>query len=319
MAIMILRPWLVLLLMLGLTACSTDSSPESGVDDSEGNSPETSAPGADTPGQAMTGRFLDSAVQGLGFRTTSGEGVTNAAGEFSYLEGESVIFFIGDVVLPAIQARPLITALDLFDTTDQFNTSVLNLNRLLQSLDTDMRPSNGITIGPAAAGSATGLSLDFGSRNFDDQAINLVANSGSGNSRLVDIPTASTHFFNTLESNNISSGCSSSHPSVGASGTFVMFDHDVAGTLTVTDDCTLEIRGFDYDGQGPDVYFFAANGSDYASTESFIIGPRLNRSLWQNDSLRLTLPEGKTLDDFNNISVWCLDFQIDFGSVSLVN
>jgi len=136
---------------------------------------------------------------------------------------------------------------------------------------------------------------------------------------LIPIPEAGTHFFNTLETNAIDSGCSAEHPAVGSTAPFVQFFHDVAGQVTVVDDCTLEIRGFAYDGLGPDVYFFAAQGIDYASSDSFIIGPRLNRSLWDNDSFRLTLPQGKTLDDFNSLSVWCLEFEIDFGSVLLIN
>jgi len=81
-----------------------------------------------------------------------------------------------------------VTPLDVFSTTEIGDTGVVNMTRLLQSLDTDGDPDNGITISPDAAASATGLSVDFNSASFDSEVINLVANSGSSTQLQIQIP-----------------------------------------------------------------------------------------------------------------------------------
>ena len=262
------------------------------------------------------GRFLDSAVAGLAWATDSGAGLTGADGEFTYEAGESVVFSIGDVALPEIPAAPLITPVEVFAELEDpaRATAVANLARLLQTLDVDGDPGNGIVLGPDAALSATGLALDFTADDFDTRAANLVANGGSGAAGLVTAETATAHLDATRAAEGLGmSGCGSEHPFVGRTAAFDTFSHGVAGTLEVIDDCTLEVRGFDYDGQGPSVFFYASRSRDYGSADAFALGPRLNGTLWRDDTIRLTLPEGRSLDTVDSLSVWCFDFLINFG------
>jgi len=60
-----------------------------------------------------TGVFLDSPVANIGYRTEFLEGVTNDAGEYEYIEGEEVTFFIGDLEFPPVVASGVITPLDI--------------------------------------------------------------------------------------------------------------------------------------------------------------------------------------------------------------
>jgi len=300
----------------GDTSGGTDGDTSSATGGDTGSEPPIDA----ANGTAMqVGRFLDSAVEGLSYTASTGNpsaqsGVTNSDGEYPYLIDQPVVFSIGDVTLPAVAGQATTTALDVFATNDLFDPAVINLNRLLQTLDIDANPTNGISISPAATASATGLQIDFSSRFFDDEVANLVANSGSSNTSLVDIATANEHFLATLRDNNLlDSGCASTHPAVGRTVQFDGIFHEVAGTLTIVDDCTIEISGFTYDGLGPDVYFFAGNNKAYDNNSGFIIGPRLNLTTWANNSIRLRIPEGKSLRDFNSISVWCFDVEVNFG------
>ena len=50
----------------------------------------------------------------------------------------------------------------------------------------------------------------------------------------------------------------------GCSGELVGFSHSVAGTVTVIDDCTFKVDGWEFDGKGPVVEWWAAaaSGSD---------------------------------------------------------
>ena len=41
--------------------------------------------------------------------------------------------------------------------------------------------------------------------------------------------------------------------------------HGIKGQVYAVDSRTIFIKGFEYDGQGPDAYFYAGSGADYAS------------------------------------------------------
>jgi len=53
--------------------------------------------GGDSSSSALTGTFVDSPVINIGYRTATQNGNTNSRGEFRYLAGERVTFFIGDL------------------------------------------------------------------------------------------------------------------------------------------------------------------------------------------------------------------------------
>lgn len=171
---------------------SASSSSQSSSDDSgSSSSSSSSAP------TAQVGVFVDSPVAGIGYRTSPGgrEGVTNAEGEYLFDENDQVIFFIGDLELPPVRAKGVVTPLDIADTDDLNNPVVVNIARLLQSLDADGDPSNGITILPEAAAVAVAVNFNQSVEDFatSDAVINLVANSGSSTNALVSAEAARAH------------------------------------------------------------------------------------------------------------------------------
>jgi hypothetical protein len=52
--------------------------------------------GSISPNTQMTGVFLDGPVSGLGYETSTYHGTTGTGGAFSYQNGETVRFFVGD-------------------------------------------------------------------------------------------------------------------------------------------------------------------------------------------------------------------------------
>ncbi len=329
----IFKPALLAIATLTLAACGGSSStPISSTDINvpDNNIPDNTPPTNTT--NVLTGRVVDSAVAGLQFDTNSQSGRTNTNGEFTYLSGENVSFSIGDITLPAVAAAELLTPLSIFSTTNIGDVRVINLARLLQTLDTDATPENGITISDAAHASATGLSVDFASAGFDAQVGNLVANSGSTNVSLVEGEPALDHLQDTLVAEGVvetppaniggntdTSGNTSNNSKVGNVSTFSSFAHDVGGTVTVIDDRTLQVTNFTYDGGGPSVFFYTGVDGDYTgSPGSGIIGPELSGRAFNNETITLTLPDGLTLDDFNSISVWCDIFFADFGHAPVI-
>lgn len=265
----------------------------------------------------FTGMFLDSAVTGLKFKTDTEQGQTTDSGEFSYQTNESVIFSIGDISFPAVAGAPYLTPLDIFNTQNINETAVVNMLRLLQSLDTDGDASNGISLSTTVHEQATGLVVDFSSADFDNQVANLVAMSGGVNQQLLSAEMAVYHFQQTLtDLNNQNIGtCAKTHSQVGYSGYFSTLAHNVSGKATILDDCTIRITEFSYDGGGPEVYMYAAIAHQYASDNAFSISQRLNGTVFTDDEFILRLPDGKTLDDLTGLSVWCVDFDANFGQL----
>ncbi|MEJ2621572.1 MAG: hypothetical protein P8163_15295 [Candidatus Thiodiazotropha sp.] len=158
--------------------------------------------GGSSDEEVLTGRFLDSACAGLTYYTESRRGVTNANGEFTYLSGETVVFGLGDLEFPAVTAAHILTPLELAGVEDINHTGVVNMARLLQSLDQDCDPDNGITISGEALLAATGLEIDFEDPDFDSNVANLVANAGQQNTEcttLIDADQAIAHLQNTLD------------------------------------------------------------------------------------------------------------------------
>merc|ERR1711892_1572374 len=114
-------------------------------------------------------------------------------------------------------------------------------------------------------------------------------------------------------------------------GDFNNIFHDIGGEAVALDSKTVLIKGFTYDGEGPDTFFLAgtsgrpsnrgdvvlpwpANGEKYTYADRDI--PLIKRSFDGSEDILLTLPEGNTVDQLKWISVWCRDFDVDFGHVS---
>ncbi len=120
---------------LALAACNDDN------DNQDGTAPVA---------QVQTAYFIDSAVSGLSYSSSSQQGVTGSDGKFNYKAGETVTFKLGDITLGT--AKPTSDKLLLKTlnngTTEQGNLSNSSINRavLLQTLDQDADSSNGIQL-----------------------------------------------------------------------------------------------------------------------------------------------------------------------------
>ncbi len=268
---------------------------------------------SDPASPLRTGVFLDSApVEGLNYVTATMSGETDADGEFNFNAGEMITFSIGGLELPEVQASNTVTPITLFANDEE---SVADLSRLLQSLDEDGVIEDSISLSMNIQSITSDTQIDFGEDAFDAQAQALLIDVNGPQATLIEAETASANLNQALVDNElISEDCTAEHPMVGRSMELSSLAHGVSGTVTVMNDCELEVTNFNYDGGGPNVFFFAAVDRAYSSNY-FVIGPQLNGQRWVNDTLRLPIPEGKSLDDFNSLSVWCSDFNANFGEV----
>jgi hypothetical protein len=91
--------------------------------------------------------------------------------------------------------------------------------------------------------------------------------------------------------------------------------HGVSGRATIVDSRTIRITGFRYDGTAPLVYAYLGRDNSFgAFAAGRAIGAVLQSRPYVNETLELQLPEGQTLDDFNALSIWCVQFRVNFGS-----
>lgn len=153
--------------------------------------------GGGSSSPVLTGVFSDSPVGGISYKTETRSGVTTADGKFEYLSGEHVTFFVGSVELPSSNAAPVVTPLNLAGTSDPTNQKVANMLVLLQSLDDDGNPSNGITIPSSASGAAsTPIIFDVATGNFStsNAVTDFIKNAGGSNKSLFSIDAAVSNF-----------------------------------------------------------------------------------------------------------------------------
>src|SRR5690606_10236512 len=144
----------------------------------------------------QTGIFVDSPVAGVSYKTKTQSGVTNAFGEYDYLPDEEVTFFIGDLKFPPVKASGIVTPADIAKDNETLQTNIL---QILQTLDTDGDPSNGITIREDAAEHFIGAELKLEDTSFDTEVAGILKNIDA-KLVLVDEGKANEHFGQTLRS-----------------------------------------------------------------------------------------------------------------------
>lgn len=107
--------------------------------------------------------------------------------------------------------------------------------------------------------------------------------------------------------------CASDHALVGQVATLSTRFHGVSGTVTVVDDCHLRFDNFNYDGNGIDIKVYTGSQGNYRSGTA-ISANMFNFPIgYENDTFTLTLPTAVTLDDFDGVSIWCVDVATSFG------
>ena len=167
--------------------------------------------------QSKTGNFVDSPVGGIQYKTSTYVGVTDSAGTFQYNTNEIIEFAIGSLTLGAAIADSTVTPLELgtlngslqdgeLDYQNNHQDRATNTLRLLQTLDSDSYPDNGISISENTRISINSLvnstiNFNLAGDEFEAQQalldlLSLATNTGE----LVSAEQAIEHFKTTLES-----------------------------------------------------------------------------------------------------------------------
>lgn len=145
----------------------------------------------------MRGHFHDAPVSGLGVMTPSNAGLTDDAGGFEYFPDEWAAFYIGRYLLGSTIADHRVSPLDLFESSDTNDVEVINMARLLQSLDCDGVQKSGIQITPGTVSAFETVMaeeeiefLDFYNSEEIDGIIDAVVASASGECTGMEVVSA---------------------------------------------------------------------------------------------------------------------------------
>ena len=99
---------------------------------------------------AFTGTFDTPVVSTLGYTTTTNLNFrqeTSAVGGFSYDDGDTVTFSIGGVTLGSVIGQTNVSLFDIVSSaTDITSNELINLARLLLTIDSDSNEANGIQL-----------------------------------------------------------------------------------------------------------------------------------------------------------------------------
>jgi hypothetical protein len=105
--------------------------------------------------------------------------------------------------------------------------------------------------------------------------------------------------------------------------------HGVKGKVFAVDEKTILIKNFEYDGAGPDAFFWVGT-SEAPGAAGYILAhpfagkfykydddsaPILKGRFDGTEDIKLTLPEDLNVTDLKWFSVWCRQFSVNFGDL----
>ena len=102
-------------------------------------------------------------------------------------------------------------------------------------------------------------------------------------------------------------------------GTFFERLHEVAGNVLQLSNRTISIRHFYYDGGGPPSVFFILHRTIGSEREGTIISPELLGRRYEDATLEYPIPPDMDDSEFGYVSVWCVDFELNYGFARLFN
>lgn len=116
-------------------------------------------------------------------------------------------------------------------------------------------------------------------------------------------------------SDDTTAGCSN-NTQIGWTAQLSTKAHEVDGTAVIRDADTIAIDNFSFDGQGPAVFAYVASCDDADSGDwgrGVQIGDQLDQP-YDGETVTFPIPDSMDVSDIGGISIWCVDFAVDFGS-----
>jgi hypothetical protein len=278
---------LVVGVMIGLTGCGGGGGSSTPQDNNNDGGGSSTPPSSDT----QTGYLIDSAVDGVEYVTSSGKsGTTSDGGKFEYVNGDTNISFsIGGLKLPDFNLSNLNSDKKILPTdlagVDRNNTTdgnVTKLLQILQSLDSDGDPSNGITINQA-----TRALFVATTRIIDTNISTLTTLFGGNGIGMRSVAEARAHFESTLRGSGFGFDIDTIPPEIPTLTTNI--------NLTDSNFTQVEING-------------------EIGSKIFINGVDINQTIAQNGKKTILLETNATHGDSNLFTITLKDNKNNISS-----
>lgn len=238
----------------------------------------------------LRGIFVDAPVEGLDYTTTSGiSGKTDANGRFYYDAGDTVTFKIGDLNLGSAKGASQVTPVDIIAGATANDQRVVNMLVLLQTIDEDGNPNNGIKINDATR---TVVSANAGNINFNQTTdtfqndakittllTTLNATSGAftgGTRRIRSVAQAIEHFTSATSERYVASLPAPDYP--------IVFVHGSSGSASQFESQAQRFMANGY----PQTYLFAFEHDTSSSTTEVITAQAAQLDTFINNVLTAT-------------------------------
>ncbi|CAJ1805959.1 MULTISPECIES: hypothetical protein [Aeromonas] len=201
-----------------LTAC--------GGGGDEGGNGGNSGGGTDTGSKPLhTAIFLDAAVAGLNYRCANYSSITNANGEFLFNDGDSCSFTLGNQLLGSVTLKAGSSLVTPYTLAGDDKNKAIRIAALLQTLDSDNNPENGITLDKAQV-AQLGI-IELGSDDaFNTSLVEALKTAGLTKD-VVSLAAAKDHLSATL---------------AGVNGRSVAVDKVLSDLQALTDLKTLNVE-----------------------------------------------------------------------------
>ncbi|MFM4650558.1 hypothetical protein [Aeromonas bivalvium] len=176
-----------------LTACGGGGGDDNGSGSNGGNS----GGGTDTGNKPQhTAVFLDSVVDGLDYRCDDYTGVTNAKGEFLFDDGDSCEFSLGNQRLGTVTLKAGNSLVTPYTLAGDDKKKAIRIAALLQTLDSDSNPENGITLDKAQV-AQLGI-IELGSDDAFNASLVEALKTAGLTKAVVSLDAAKAHLSATL-------------------------------------------------------------------------------------------------------------------------
>ena len=207
--LMTLSRFVLIISFVLLSSCNGSSSSNETTNGAENNVVNNTPVNDTPPATLLSGRFIDAPVEGLDFHTSpsNNSGITDSSGTFTYEPGDTEITFkLASVGIGSTTPKDIVTPYDTSGAEGIINGKVLRTARLLQSLDDDNDPSNGILITEETKATfgigTTEFDLDLPNSKYEAAYSRLLENAGKSD---VGISSAESHLIeNTQQYRNCS-------------------------------------------------------------------------------------------------------------------
>ncbi|WP_429156566.1 hypothetical protein [Aeromonas veronii] len=146
----------------------------------------------------LTATFIDSAVVGLNYTCGSYTALTDEQGQFLFNDGDTCAFKLGSIPLGETQVKKgqtMVTPYTIAEKGDK--DRAIRIAALLQTMDADNDPANGITLKPDVI-AKLGNTIRFESDDAFNTSLNETLKQAQIDKKVVDITAAAAHMNASL-------------------------------------------------------------------------------------------------------------------------